>query len=204
MDIKICGLTNLEDAACAVDAGADYLGFVRYAGSPRGVTIAELASLRASLGGGVRMVAVMVNPSYAEASAAVEQGGVDIIQIHGAAPYGCFDGFPYPLWRALAVSAAAIVPDPSEWPAERYIVDAHVPGQYGGTGIRADWDEAQRLARIYPVMLAGGLTPSVVAEAIGVVRPLGVDVSSGIEMRPGRKDHEALRAFISAARVVCA
>jgi len=202
MEIKICGLTNVVDARCAVEAGADFLGFVLYAGSPRGLDLDGLARIREALDTAVPCVAVMVNPTVAEAHAAVASGGADIVQVHGALNADAWAGFPYPLWRAVAAGAGRTEPDPGEWPASRYVVDAAVPGQHGGTGVRADWAEAGRLARSFPVMLAGGLTPEVVAEAIRVVQPLGVDVSSGVEARPGRKDHAKIRAFIAAARAL--
>ncbi|MFU8779471.1 MAG: phosphoribosylanthranilate isomerase [Kiritimatiellia bacterium] len=204
MDVKICGLTNLDDARCAVDAGADYLGFVLYAGSPRGIRIADMARIREGLGGAVRMVAVMVNPSYDEALAAIESSGADVVQVHGAVAYDDFVTFPYPLWRAVAASALHSVPEPQDWPAARYVVDAAVPGQHGGTGVHADWEVAAALAAVYPVMLAGGLKPDMVAKAIRAVRPLGVDVSSGVEMVPGKKDPALVRSFIAKARMVAA
>ena len=204
MDIKICGLTNAVDANCAVAAGADYLGFVLYAGSPRGISLQTLAGIQRSLDPCCPVVAVMVNPSLADALAAVEFGGADIVQIHGTVTTEAFRDFPYPMWRAVAAGAGKLAPDPSVWPASRYVVDAAVPGQHGGTGVHADWNVAARLARVYPVMLAGGLTPDVVAGAIQAVQPLGVDVSSGIEGAPGRKDHTLMRAFIAAVRAVTA
>lgn len=200
MDIKICGLTNVEDARCAVDAGADFLGFVLYAGSPRGIDVHALARIRASLDTRIPLVAVVVNPSCEAAREAVEVGGADIVQVHGSVGYAVFQGFPYPLWRAVAAGGGRLEPDPVVWPAARYVVDAAVAGQHGGTGVRADWDVAAGVARLSPVMLAGGLTAGVVAEAIRAVRPLGVDVSSGVEIAPGRKDHAQVRAFIAAAR----
>ena len=204
MDIKICGLTNAEDARCAVEAGADFLGFVLYAGSPRGITVQALAQIRDDLTTDIPIVAVMVNPTCEEAIAAVEIGGADIVQIHGGVGFDDFRGFPYSLWRAVAAGNGFSDPDPAHWPAARYVVDAAVPGQYGGTGVCADWDEASRLAGKYPVMLAGGLKAHVVTAAIQAVRPLGVDVSSGVELAPGKKDHALVQAFIAAVRSVVA
>ncbi len=204
MDIKICGLTNTADAQFAIEAGADYLGFVLYPDSPRGITVGALAKIRETLLQSIPLVAVMVNPSVAAAREAVEVGGAAFVQVHGAVDHANFVDFPYPLWRAVRAGGSMLDPEPRDWPAERYLVDAAVPGQHGGTGVRADWRVAARLASKYPVMLAGGLTPEVVAEAIGVVRPAGVDVSSGVEGLPGRKDHALVRAFIQAARTAAA
>lgn len=107
---------------------------------------------------------------------------------------------PLPVWRAVKRVAAAWAPVPAQWPAARYLVDAAVAGQYGGTGQVADWAAAAELARAHAVMLAGGLTPENVAEAVRAVQPLGVDVVSGVEREPGRKDHARMAAFIRAAR----
>lgn len=200
MKIKICGLTNLDDALCGVDAGADYLGFVLYPDSPRGVTLETFAGVRCGLGEKVQVVAVMVNPTYDEAMAAVERGKANIVQIHGDVGFTVFDGFPTPIWRGIAASSSGAIPDPAHWPADRYVVDAAVRGKHGGTGVLADWEIAAALSREYPVMLAGGLKPENVEEAIRHVAPLGVDVSSGIESRPGKKDHCALHAFVQKAR----
>lgn len=200
MDIKICGLTNAADARCAIEAGADYLGFVLYPDSPRGITVGALAEIREILSTSVPLVAVMVNPAVAAAREAIEVGGAAVVQVHGTVDFAEFVDFPYPLWRAVRAGADGVAPEPGTWPAERYLVDAAVPGQHGGTGVRADWREAARLACQYPVMLAGGLRPGLVAEAIAVVRPAGVDVSSGVEASPGTKDHALVRAFIHAVR----
>ncbi len=204
MDIKICGLTNRDDASCAIEAGADFLGFVLYAGSQRGISVNALAGIRKAVEPSIPIVAVMVKPTFGAALEAVEIGGADIVQIHGSADYNDFAGFPYPLWRAVAAGDGKTEPDPASWPAARYVVDAAVPGQYGGTGVRADWEEAARLAKLYPIMLAGGLTPDNVAEAIRTVRPCGVDVSSGVEVLPGKKDHTMVCDFIAAARAALA
>lgn len=200
MDIKICGLTNAEDARCAIEAGADFLGFVLYPESPRGITVHMLSQIREELSASVPLVAVMVNPSVGEARKAVEVGGASIVQMHGMVDHALFADFPYALWRAVRVGENVVDPDPASWPAERFLVDAAVPGQHGGTGVRADWGRAGQLAQQYPVMLAGGLTPASVAEAINAVQPTGVDVSSGVEAQPGKKDHVMVRDFIAAAR----
>ena len=204
MDIKICGITNAEDALCAVDAGADYLGFVLYAGSPRGISVRDLGRIRVELAASIPIVAVMVNPTIDAASEAIEVGGANIIQVHGDVAFSAFKDFPHPLWRAMTAGDGQFAPDPTIWPAERYVVDAAVPGQHGGTGVLADWDVAAKLSQNHPVMLAGGLKLGIVAAAIHAVHPLGVDVSSGVEIRPGKKDHAMVRAFIAEARSVAA
>jgi phosphoribosylanthranilate isomerase len=122
------------------------------------------------------------------------------VQIHGDETAGEFRGAGLTVWRAVRLGGGTYRPDPASWPAERYVVDAAVPGQYGGTGRPADWQAASALARRFPVMLAGGLTPRNVADAVRAVRPVGVDVASGVEIEPGRKDRRKVAAFIGAAR----
>jgi len=200
IEIKICGLTNLADAEVALAAGADYLGFVLYERSPRAVSVETLASIVHRLGQGVRAVGVFVNASPEFVRDTALLGGLAAVQIHGDEPPEAFAAMPVPVWRSLSVSGQGCKPEPAAWPAARYIADAAAPGLYGGTGTLADWDQAAALATQVPLMLAGGLTAANVAEAIRAVRPLGVDVSSGVEAEPGRKSHEAVRAFITAAR----
>ena len=116
-----------------------------------------------------------------------------------------YAGLAVPVWRALRVDATGARPLPGPWAAAaRFVVDAQVPGQYGGTGVTADWDVAAGLARGHDVMLAGGLTAANVGAAIAAVRPGGVDVASGIESRPGRKDPVKMAAFVQAARAAAA
>jgi phosphoribosylanthranilate isomerase len=200
IEIKICGLTNVDDARVARDAGADYLGFVLYPKSPRGIAAVTLRAILDALDCPGRAVAVCVNLPRAEVECIARDAGLCAVQIHGDEPAGEFANFPVPVWRAVRVGQAGATPDPAAWPAARYVVDAAAPGLYGGTGTPADWTEAARFAARRPTMLAGGLTPENVAEAIRRVRPLGVDVSSGVESAPGRKDWDRVRAFVERAR----
>lgn len=201
LEIKICGLTNAGDVRAALEAGADYLGFVLYARSPRAVTPAVLEEILATTGAAPRSVGVFVNTPADEVLDTVMRCGLAVAQIHGDEAASDFHGMPVPVWRAVSAANGAWTPPPATWPqANRYVVDAAVPGQYGGTGSTADWPLAAALAREVPVMLAGGLNPENIGNAVLRIRPLGVDVSSGVELRPGVKSHPALRAFITAAR----
>ncbi len=208
LEIKICGLTDAEDARLAFAAGADYLGFVLYAGSPRGISADAFRRLRDRLPAGARAVAGLVNAARPMAEALAREGGLHAVQLHGGEPAAEWAGFPLPVWRAVRLRAPAdadpaafgLDPDPAAWPAARYVLDAAVPGRYGGTGRTADWTRAGAAARHWPLMLAGGLTPANVAAAVRRARPLGVDVASGVESCPGRKDPVKLRAFLAAAR----
>ncbi len=200
IDVKICGLTTITDARVAMEAGADFLGFVMHAASPRSVSLASLERIADALGPGVRMVGVFVNSPPAWVREIAVSCGLAAVQIHGDEAAADFVSMPVPVWRAVNIGVAGCCPCPAEWPAARYVVDAALPGVYGGSGVQADWVQAASLARQVPVMLAGGLRPENVETAIRRVRPLGVDVASGVEARPGHKSHTAMRAFIASVR----
>ena len=200
IEIKICGLTNVEDARAALAAGADYLGFVLYPKSPRAVTAVQLAAIRRRLPAEARAVGVFVNEPVARVLEVVRECRLWAAQIHGDEAAAAFRALPLPLWRAVAFRDGAWQPDPDGWNASRLVVDAAVPGEYGGTGSTADWQQAADLVRQWTVMLAGGLTSDNVAAAVTLVRPRGVDVSSGVEAAPGRKDHGKITAFVQAVR----
>ncbi len=204
VEVKICGLTNLADAEVAIAAGADYLGFVLYPPSPRAISVRELRSIAVALAGRARLVGVFVNESPAAVRQVVTACGLHAAQLHGGEAAVDFAGaWEFPLWRAVVLRDDGAHPSPANWAtAARYVVDAAPPGQYGGAGHKADWVAARAFAAQRPTMLAGGLTADSVAEAVRLVAPLGVDVASGVEAAPGRKDHAALRRFVAAAKDV--
>ena len=208
--VKICGTTNLEDALAAVEAGADLLGFILYAKSPRYVApamVAEIvAGVRAAVPAPPRFVGVFVNAPPDEVLAVLAQTGLDLAQLHGdepAAALAALQGRGFKAVRptglddalALAEAYAALGAGPD------LLIDAYAPHAYGGTGQRADWTAAAAVAQRVPhLLLAGGLTPENVAAAVEAVKPWGVDVASGVEASPGRKDHAKVRAFVAAAK----
>lgn len=201
LDVKICGITSLEDARAACSAGADFLGFVFYERSPRAVTAEHVRTLLEALDAPVRSVGVFVNASCEEVCETVHFCGLDVVQLHGDESPEAFASMPCPVWRAVAFRGKeGWCPPPSLWSVQRYVVDAPSSDAYGGTGRAADWEQACRLADAYPVMLAGGLRADNVALAIQKVRPMGVDVSSGVESKPGVKSHDAIRAFVQSVR----
>jgi phosphoribosylanthranilate isomerase len=211
MPIKICGLTRLDDCLAAVDAGADTLGFNFYPRSPRRLTPEDCALLVADLArraAPVKTVGIFVNQAPAEVAALLDRCGLDLAQLHG-------DERPESLAALRGRAFMALSdPDPSLDRLEAlarispgrpaFLIDALVPGAYGGTGQTADWDRARAIAARYPILLAGGLTPDNVAAAIAAVQPWGVDVASGVESAPGQKDHAKIRAFVTAARAALA
>jgi phosphoribosylanthranilate isomerase len=207
--IKICGLRTAEHALAAVAAGADMLGFIlapaRRQVSPE--TVAEIArAVRQAPGGrNILLVGVFVNEAPDRITQIVDACNLDIVQLSGDEDPAALRRLPrtVDVFKAVRLVGA---PGEAAWldlglaaPPVRLLVDAHVPGVYGGAGITADWERAALVARERGVILAGGLTPENVADAIRRVRPWGVDVSSGVET-DGAKDGAKIRAFIAAAR----
>lgn len=214
IQVKICGITTLSDAEIAVDAGADLIGFIFYAKSPRYVepeTARQIvAALRRSAPPefSLRTVGVFVNTPPDQVKAILDHAELDYAQLHGDEPPADLAALAGRGFKALRPSvlsyaldqAAPFVPYPDET-APQLLIDAHTRQAYGGTGQRADWIAAAQLARCYPrLLLAGGLEPDNVAAALAAVHPWGVDVSSGVEASPGRKDQAKVRAFVAAAR----
>jgi len=152
------------------------------------------------LSGAWRAVGVFVNESPSRVAEIAGQCGLHAVQIHGDEAPGDFRGLNVPVWRSVAPVGDHLGVEIDEWAAARYVVDAHVPEQYGGSGEMADWTAARRLAQHHAIMLAGGLTPANVDEAIRSVMPQGVDTSSGVEKQPGMKDHRKVSEFIAKAK----
>lgn len=208
---KICGLTNLTDALVATEAGADLLGFILFAKSPRHVTPETVAAILPAVrdvNPAIKTVGVFVNEPAARITAIIAQTGLDYVQLHGDETAEWFTSLNGRCYKALrpadsnaAIIQAATFAELSSLDGLRWMIDAYDPNAHGGTGKRADWHTAAHLAQQYPgLLLAGGLTPENVAQAIEVVQPWGVDVASGVEAEPGRKDHVKVRAFIEAVR----
>jgi phosphoribosylanthranilate isomerase len=201
MIIKICGLRTVEHALVAAEAGADLIGLV-FAPSRRQVSLADASAIAAAVRGlpapRPQIVGLFVNAPVAEINAAVESVGLDLVQLSGDESLADAAGVGRPIMKSIRMDGSE---REAAWIAAgaRLLVDAHMPGAYGGTGARADWQLAAELAWRAPIMLAGGLDPANVAEAIAQVRPSGVDVSSGVE-EGGVKSAAKIRAFIAAAR----
>ena len=195
--IKFCGLRRQEDVDAAVAAGADALGFVLWAGSPRAATPSAVAALRSQAP--VPRVGVFVNAPLDEARAAVAQAALQAVQLHGDEDARAYASLGVPIIRAIGLGDERDVQAALALPSNvTVLVDAAAGAARGGTGTRANWALAAEVARRRPVILAGGLTPVNVKDAVHAVRPWGVDVSSGVESAPGVKDHAKLRAFAAA------
>jgi phosphoribosylanthranilate isomerase len=211
--IKICGTTNSEDALTAIEAGADAVGFVFYEKSPRKIAVEAAREITEKLPAGVEKVGVFVNECEDSICAIAEGAGLTAVQMHGD------DEDPHvadlivgrrPLLKvlvAISMHHASPVGRASVWDPDvvhAFLLDSGTPSKQGGTGQVFDWrtsvqtvDEIRRFGQL---VLAGGLMPGNVAEAIGILKPWGVDVASGVEARPGKKDPEKVRAFVKAVR----
>jgi phosphoribosylanthranilate isomerase len=199
--VKICGITNLDDAVAAVDAGADALGFMFYAPSPRCVTGVRTAEIIRALPPLIAKVGVFVNPTAKEVRLAVAECGLDTLQFHGEEPPEFCRQFNLKVIKAFRIRDAASLKPTRAYSTEAWLLDSFVEGQLGGTGARFNWDLAAEISREgQRILLAGGLTPDNVAKAVRQVRPYAVDVSSGVESAPGQKDAGKVRAFIEAAK----
>lgn len=209
IQVKICGITNRDDALAAIDAGADAIGFNLYAGSKRHVRIEDIDSWLSTLDGDALRVAVMVNPSIEDIR--LVRPLFDAIQLHGQeTPAFCTAAAATGVvWKAFPLTADLDADTVASYRADAVVIDSSVPGAFGGTGVLNDLKRAALFVRGCPeppVWLSGGLSPANVAVAVKKVRPYGVDVASGVEM-PGdarRKDARSIQAFIAGARQAAA
>ncbi|MEW6401960.1 MAG: GNAT family N-acetyltransferase [Chloroflexota bacterium] len=205
--IKICGIKTLNDALAATEAGADYLGFNFYPESVRFIekrTCAEITSILRQNYPHIKPVGVFVNSSADEVKDVLETCSLDLAQLHGDETPEMVAYFKGKAFKAIRLSAPSA--ETSVYPFLKsafepaFLMDAAVKGVYGGSGVTADWSAAAELAKRYPLLLAGGLTPENVADAVRQVRPWGVDVASGVESSPGSKDEAKMVAFVKAVR----
>ncbi len=200
--IKICGIKTLKDALAAIDAGADYLGFNFYAKSARFIekeTCAEITSVLKKEHPNIKLVGVFVNSAVDEVKNILETCSLDLAQLHGDETPGIFAQLAPRVFKAFrGIPSDVTGYERNDVPA--MLIDAAVKGVYGGSGVTADWSAAAELAKKYPLLLAGGLTPENVGAAIGQVKPWGVDSASGVESAPGEKDASKMKAFVRAVQ----
>ena len=196
--IKMCGITRLEDALTCLEAGADALGFNFWPGSKRHVTLAQAAEIARALSPGVLRVGVFVRAPAADVRATVSAVGLGAVQLHGDEDPAEYATVGVPLWQVLRIES--VLPEAASAHASEVLLDAKVEG-FGGGGRAFDWSLARGAGRYgVPFWLAGGLTPANVGEAVRQAQPPGVDVASGVESRPGKKDPALVRAFVAAVR----
>jgi phosphoribosylanthranilate isomerase len=198
--VKICGVTSVADADVAADAGADLIGLIFYPPSPRYVTPEQAGAIVASLPPDLPAVGVFVNESFETITRAARQSGVSRVQLHGdespdlcrRLPWRCIKTF-----RFTEKVQPEMMPD---YPVDAFLIEGFHGELYGGGGVKADWRRVASLHGYGRIILAGGLTPDNVREAIDVVRPYAVDVCSGVEATPGKKDAAKVRAFVKCAK----
>jgi phosphoribosylanthranilate isomerase len=197
--VKICGVTTPEDARLAVELGASAIGMVFWPRSPRYVEAARAREIVASLPPFVAAVGVFVD--QADALRIALETGLTMVQFHGDEPPAAYADCPVPPIKAIGVRDRSALDAAVAVPARATVLlDAHDPEKRGGTGKRIDWTIAAEIARRRPVILSGGLNAANVVEAIDAVRPAAIDVSSGVESAPGRKDPAKLRALFDLLR----
>jgi phosphoribosylanthranilate isomerase len=199
--VKICGITNVADALAAAGAGADLVGLMFYEKSPRHVSIQTAADIARQLPPSIVKVGVFVNPQADLVLRAIGDCGLDLLQFHGEETPEFCTRFGLMSMKAFRIRDAESLRALPDFKTEAWLLDAYTPDKPGGTGKKFNWDlavEASKFGR--PIFLAGGLTPENVAQAVRRVRPCGVDVSSGVETSPGRKDQARVAAFIKAAK----
>jgi phosphoribosylanthranilate isomerase len=199
--VKICGLTSVADALAAAEAGADMIGLMFYDQSPRHITLATAVEISRALPPFVQRVGVFVNPTEALVTRAIAECGLNLLQFHGDEASDFCTQFGLMSLKAIRVRDAASLKQLDNFHTDAFLLDAYSKAGLGGTGEKFNWDlaiAAQKFGK--PIFLAGGLTPENVADAVKQVRPFAVDVSSGVESAPGKKDAAKVRAFIAAVR----
>lgn len=204
MRVKICGVTNLDDAAEAVRLGAWAVGLIHFAESPRAVDPAEAVRIAAAFRRKCEVVGVFVNPELSQVAKAVEDAGLTMVQLNGnEGPSFCAEvarKAGVKVIKAIHVASAADVHAAEAFRTDFHLFDRRGKGLWGGTGEAFDWELLAEHRSEVPAILAGGLRPENVAAAIAIAHPYAVDVASGVESEPGRKDHAAMTAFFEAAQ----
>jgi phosphoribosylanthranilate isomerase len=197
--VKVCGITRLEDAEIAAELGASAIGLVFWPASPRYIDAERARTIVRSLAAFVIPVGVFVDHPQAAVNALAERVGLGAIQLHGSETPEYCEGINRRVIRAIGLQESIDVRAIEQWPSSvTLLVDAYDPNKRGGTGRPVDWQLAAALAVRRPTILSGGLRPENVAAAIKTVKPYAIDVSSGVESRPGVKDAQRLRAFFEA------
>ncbi len=199
--VKICGLTSVTDAVAAAEAGADMIGLMFYEKSPRHISLALAAEIARAVSPFVLKVGVFVNPEEALVSRAIAECNLSVLQFHGDESSDFCTQFGLMSVKALRVQNADSLAALENYSTNAFLLDAYSKSGLGGTGEKFNWDlavAAQKFGK--PIFLAGGLTPENVADAVKQVRPFAVDVSSGVESAPGKKNAAKVRAFIAAAK----
>jgi phosphoribosylanthranilate isomerase len=198
--VKICGITNLNDAIAAVEFGADAIGFIFVPNTPRYIAPAKAAAIIEKLPPFVTTVGVFLNETKEHIKKIVSQCKLNALQLHGQEPPDFCLRFDRKVVKAFRVKDKESLNVLPKYTVSAYLLDTYVKGEMGGTGVTFDWSLASDAKKYGLIILAGGLNPENVARAIQQVHPYGVDVSSGVEAEPGKKDHSKLKDFIATAK----
>ena len=194
--VKICGMTNLKDVKVAVDGGVDAVGFIFYKKSPRSVTMQAVREIVLELPPFVDSVGVFVNETAEQINKIADHCKLDRVQLHGDESPAFCKKIRRRVIKAIRVKDIQSLKKLSDYPVSSFLLDTFSEDQYGGTGKVFDWNLAYPAKKYGPIILAGGLTPNNVRQAIQRIRPYGVDVCSGVESQPGIKDHKKMKAFL--------
>jgi len=198
--IKICGITNMEDAMAACELGADALGFIFYRESKRYVDPKIARSIISNLPPFLSTVGVFVNQDLDEIIAIKDEAGIDAAQLHGDETPGFCRSVPLKVIKAIRVKDSLDESRVAQYPVQAILFDTYSDAEYGGSGKSFNWEILRDISSRETIILSGGLSPSNVTEALRAVKPYAVDVSSGVEDSPGKKDHMKLRKFIEAVK----
>jgi phosphoribosylanthranilate isomerase len=198
--VKVCGMTSARDALYAVECGADAVGFIFYKKSPRAVTMKQAKAITAELPPFVQRVGVFVNETAEKIQRVVAFCGLDVVQLHGDESPAFCKRIGGKVVKAIRVKDAESIKALSRYRVDAFLLDAFKEGEWGGTGECFNWNLVKQARNYGPVILAGGLNPGNVAEAIRECRPYAVDVCSGVETQPGKKSLKKVREFIEAVR----
>jgi phosphoribosylanthranilate isomerase len=197
MEIKICGITNMEDASFVATCGADAIGFIFYPKSPRYVAPERVKEIIAKIPTEITKVGVFVNHDAVEVKETINICGLDLVQLHGDESPAYCGQFPQSqVIKTFAPRREDDLLKVREYQVKAILVDAHDPVRYGGTGEQADWRLAAKVKATHPLILAGGLSMANIKEAIEHASPHAVDISSSVESVPGKKDHQKVKAII--------
>ena len=194
--VKICGMTNLKDVKVAVDSGVDAVGFIFYKKSPRSVTMQAVRKIVLELPPFVDSVGVFVNETAEQINKIADRCNLDRVQLHGDESPAFCNKIRCRVIKAIRVKDIQSLKKLSDYPVSSFLLDTFSEDQYGGTGRVFDWNLAYPAKKYGPIILAGGLTPNNVRQAIQRIQPYGVDVCSGVESQPGIKDHKKMQIFL--------
>ena len=198
--VKICGITNLEDALAAAEAGADALGFVFYPDSPRFIDPGNARAIIAKLPVFITSVGVFVDESEDLIRRIIREGGIQILQFHGSESPVLCTRFREKVIKAIRIKDEESISEMQMYDVDTFLLDTYLDCAKGGTGKTFNWKYAEMAKKNGRIILSGGLNPSNIGNAVRKLKPYGVDVSSGVEISPGKKDHVKIREFVREAK----